>query len=88
LYADGGELRPATKAEKVFTRTVLETISGAVPESFAGFTRKDATEPYEPEDMGVDAEKWPLNVGFYGNWVNDELEVEANQKMQLIVTIR
>lgn len=84
LYADGGETRPATKAEKIFTRTVLETISGAVPESFAGFDRRDTTEPYEPEDMGVDIEKWPLNVGFYGNWVNDELELEANEKMQQI----
>ncbi|NLD35674.1 MAG: hypothetical protein GX654_02280 [Desulfatiglans sp.] len=84
LYADGGEIRPATKAEKVFTRAVIETISGAVPESFAGFDRRDATEPYEPEDMGVGIEKWPLNVGFYGSWVNDELELEANEKMQQI----
>jgi hypothetical protein len=84
LYADGGEIRPATKAEKVFTRTVLETIGKAVPQSFAGFKMVDATDPYEPEDMGVDAEKWPLNVGFYGTWVNEELEQAENEKIQQV----
>ncbi len=84
LYGDGGETRPATQAEKVYQRTVLETIRKAVPESFAGFKLVNATEPYEDEDMGVDAEKWPLGIHFNGTWVNETLEQEANQKMQQI----
>lgn len=84
LYADGDITRPATQAEKVYTRTVLETIIGAVPESFAGFTRRDATEPYEPEDLSEGAEKWPLHVDFYGSWLNEEMEQAANEKMQQI----
>jgi hypothetical protein len=84
LYADGESLRPATQAEKVYTRTVLETIRKAVPESFAGFKLADATEPYEPEDVGENADKHPLVVDFYGSWNNEEKELEATQKMQQI----
>jgi hypothetical protein len=84
LYADGESLRPATQAEKVYTRTVLETIRKAVPESFAGFKLADATEPYEPEDVGENADKHPLNVSFTGQWVNEVMEQAANEKMQQI----
>lgn len=84
LYADGGDMRPATRAEKDYTRIVIETIRKAVPESFAGFKMTDATEPYEPEDIGVNADKYPLNVGFYGLWKNEEKEIEASEKMKEI----
>jgi hypothetical protein len=84
LYADGDITRPATQAEKVYTRTVLETIRKAVPESFAGFKLVGADEPYEPEDLSVGTEKNPLHVGFSGQWKNDEMEQAANEKMQQI----
>jgi hypothetical protein len=84
LYADGESLRPATQAEKIYTRTVLETIRKAVPESFAGFKLADTTEPYEPEDLGENADKHPLNVSFTGQWVNEVMEQAANEKMQQI----
>jgi hypothetical protein len=84
LYADGGETRPATQAEKLYQRRVLETIREAMPESFAGFKLVNATEPYESEDMDAGTEKWPLGINFNGTWVNDTLQQEANQKMQEI----
>jgi hypothetical protein len=84
LYADGDITRPATQAEKVFFRTVIETARKAVPESFAGFRIVDASEPYEPEDISEGSEKRPLSVTFSGQWVNDEMEQAANEKMQQI----
>jgi hypothetical protein len=84
LYADGDITRPTTPAEKVFFMTVIETIRQAVPESFAGFKMVDASEPYEQEDISEGAEKRPLGVTFSGQWVNDEMEQAANEKMQQI----
>jgi len=82
LYADGGGLRPATRAEKDYAVKVLTTILKAVPESFAGFSRKEATEPVGPEDVEAGAEKGVLQLSFSGRWINDEMERKANEKVQ------
>jgi hypothetical protein len=83
LYADGGRgLRPATSAEKDYAVKVITTILKALPESFAGFSRKEATEPVGPEDVESGAEKDVLQLAFSGRWINDEMESKANEKVQ------
>ncbi len=82
LYADGGGLRPATRAEKDFAVKVITTILKAVPESFSGFNRKEATEAVGPEDVESGVEKGALRIPFSGRWINDEMESKANEKVQ------
>jgi hypothetical protein len=82
LYADGGGLRPATRAEKDYAVKVITTILKALPESFAGFSRKEATEPIGPEDVEAGAEKGALQLSFSGRWINDKMERKANEKVQ------
>jgi hypothetical protein len=76
-----GESRKATKNEKAFYASVMETMIKVIPRGPEGWY-VDQMENSEVDDVSTGSEKYPFQVSFYRSWEDTQRRQKANEEIQ------